>query len=231
MKFDNLQPAIFLRRYKRFLVDVKLPNGTEITVHCPNTGSMTGCLIPEGQVMLLAYDNPKRKYRYSLEMTRAESGVWIGVNTGRTNKLVREAIENGVISEIGAVDSIKPEVCVSKHSRLDFLLEKDGTKIYVEAKNCTLLENEAAMFPDALTTRGTKHLNELMALHKQGHRAVLFFCVQREDAKYFVPARHIDPVYSETLKKAVDKGMLVLAYRALVGTKEIVIKERLPVLI
>ena len=231
MKFEQLQPAVFLRRYKRFLVDVKLPDGTDITVHCPNTGSMKGCLFPEGPVMLMAYDNPKRKYRYSLEMTQAESGAWIGVNTGRTNKLVHEAIENGIISEIGAVDSIQPEVRVSEKSRLDFLLEQGGTKIYMEVKNCTLVEDEVAMFPDAVTTRGTKHLNELIALHEQGHGAVLFFCVQREDAKHFAPARHIDPEYNETLKKAVDKGVLVLAYQASVNPREILIRKQLAVVI
>ena len=181
--------------------------------------------------MLLASDNLKRKYRYSLEMTQAESGAWIGVNTGRTNKLVREAIENGIISEIGAVDSIQPEVRVSDKSRLDFLLLQGSTKIYVEVKNCTLVENEIAMFPDAVTTRGTKHLRELIDLHEQGHKAVLVFCVQREDANKFTPAEHVDPVYNETIKKAVDNGVLVLAYQATVNPQEIIITKKLPVLI
>ena len=231
MKLENLQPALFLRRYKRFLVDVKLPDGAEITVHCPNTGSMKGCLFPEGPVMLLGSDNPKRKYRYSLEMTQTVGGDWIGVNTWRTNKLVHEAIANGVISEIGTVDSIHPEVRVSEKSRLDFLLEKDNLKIYLEVKNCTLVENAVAMFPDAVTTRGTKHLNELISLQEQGDQAVLFFCIQREDTKQFSPACHIDLIYSETLKKAVNRGVVVLAYQASVNPKEILIKKNIPVLI
>jgi len=231
MKIEHLQPATFLRRYKRFLVDVRLPDGTEITVHCPNTGSMKGCLFPEGPVMLLASGNLNRKYRYSLEMTQAESGAWIGVNTGRTNRLVREAIENGIISEIGPVDSIQPEVKVSEKSRLDFLLEKGGKKTYVEVKNCTLVENQTAMFPDAVSTRGTKHLKELINLHEQGHRSIVFFCVQREDVTQFLPARHIDPEYSKTLVEASSRGVLVLVYRALVSTSAITIKEKLPVVL
>ena len=231
MKIDKLQPAIFLRRYKRFLVDAKLPDGSEITVHCPNTGSMKGCLVSNGPVMLVSSDNPKRKYRYSLEMTQAENGAWIGVNTGRTNRLVHEAIENGVISEIGEVDLIQPEVRVSEKSRLDFLLINGSTKTYVEVKNCTLVENEVAMFPDAVTTRGAKHLRELIDLRQQGHEAIIFFCVQREDAKKFTPAKHIDSEYSDTLIKAIDAGVLVLAYQASVNTSEISIQKKLPVVV
>ncbi len=223
-----LQPAIFLRRYQRFLVDVQLPDGQEITVHCPNTGSMLGCLAPGCAVRLLAAENPKRRYRYTLEMTRP-AGEWIGVNTSRTNALVREALLHGVVSELGPIDHCRAEVRVGEGSRLDFLLHSRGQAIYLEVKNCTLAEDGTALFPDAVTTRGSKHLRELMALRRQGHGAVIFFCVQRGDASRFAPASHIDPLYARTLHDAARAGVRVLAYQAEVGEEGIVIRRPLPV--
>ncbi len=214
MKFEQpLQQAFFLKRYKRFLVDVELPNGKIITVHCPNTGRMTSCLAPGCDVLISRSDNLKRKYPHTLEMTKIAE-TWIGVNTARTNNLVHEAIEKGIILEIGPIDKITPEVTTSPGHRLDFLLQNSEKKIYVEVKNCTLVVNDTAMFPDAITARGTKHLNELCRLRDEGHRAIIFFCVQRMDGKRFSPAAHIDPTYAETLKLAVSKGVEVLAYQA-----------------
>ncbi len=229
MKFtEPLQPAIFVRRYKRFLADVTLPDGTPLTVHCPNTGSMKGCLASGCEVMLSVSDNPKRKYPHTLEMTKV-SGFWIGGNTAKTNHLVREAIENKVVKEIGEVDTISPEVTVFPGSRLDFMLLKGEQKIYVEVKNCTLVEDGVAMFPDAVTSRGTKHLKDLISLKEAGHGAVIFYCVQRGDGELFRPAAHIDPLYAETLRDAMDRGVLALIYRAEVSPEEILVRQSLSI--
>lgn len=229
MKFpETLQPAFFLRRYQRFLVDVRLPDQRQITVHCPNTGSMTGCLAPGCEVRLSASNNPKRKYRYTLELTRPGQ-CWVGVNTSRTNALVREALLNGVVTELGRIDHCQPEVRVSDHSRLDFLLQSGEQSIYLEVKNCTLAEDGVALFPDAVTARGTKHLMELIDLRRQGYGAAVFFCVQRSDAVRFAPARKIDPVYARTLAAAFAAGVRVLAYQAEVREDGVVVRRPLPV--
>lgn len=229
MKFTvPLQPAIFVRRYNRFLMDVLLPNGTPLTVHCPNTGSMTGCLEPGCEVLLSESDNPKRKYPHTLELTRI-AGTWVGVNTARTNHLVREAIEQNIVKEIGVVDSIAPEVTVFPGSRLDFLLHKAGKKIYIEVKNCTLVESGIAMFPDAVTARGTKHLQDLIKLRQSGHGAIIFYCVQRQDGAAFAPASHIDQLYAETLGLAIREGVQVLAYQAEVSPERIEVNKSLPI--
>jgi sugar fermentation stimulation protein A len=232
MKFAQpLQQAFFLKRYKRFLVDVELANGKVITVHCPNTGRMTGCLSPGCEVLISKSDNLKRKYPHTLEMTKI-SKTWIGVNTARTNNLVREAIEKEIIQEIGPVDLIKPEVTTSPGHRLDFLLIKGDQKIYIEVKNCTLVENDTAMFPDAVTERGTKHLHELIRLREEGHQAIIFFCVQRMDAKKFSPAALIDPIYAKALHLAVRKGVSVLAYQAKIQPPKIIeLTTKLPVIL
>ncbi|MCB2183524.1 MAG: DNA/RNA nuclease SfsA [Desulfobulbaceae bacterium] len=228
MKFNNLLSGRFIKRYKRFLVDVELDDGSLLTVHCPNTGSMRGCLDPGNPVLLSHSDNPKRKYAHTLEMIQVR-GIWVGINTGRTNHLVREAIENGVVADFGSIDTIKAEIKVSAKSRLDFLLTRGGEKIYIEVKNCTLVEDKKAFFPDAVTSRGTKHLQELMELKENGHEAAIFFCVQRMDATVFSPAWHVDPVYAKTLKKAQESGVMVLAYEASVQPGEISVSHRLPV--
>jgi len=227
---QKLQPGLLLRRYKRFLADVELPDKKIITVHCPNSGSMLGCSSPGSRVMISRSDNPARKYPHTLEMVQSD-GVWIGINTSLTNKLVHEAIEQEVVREFSRPDAIIPEVKTSPNTRLDFLLERKGTRIYLEVKNCSLAENRVAMFPDAKTVRGTKHLHELVALKKQGHMAAVFFCVQRQDADCFRPALHIDPVYAETLAGAARAGVMVLAYRADVSPKEIIIARPLPVIL
>jgi sugar fermentation stimulation protein A len=229
MKFiEALQPAIFVRRYKRFLVDVTLSDGTSLTVHCPNTGSMKGCLAPDCEVMLSVSGNPNRKYPHTLEMTRIE-GTWIGVNTSRTNRLVREALEKQVVKELGPIETLTPEVVVSPGSRLDFLLHQGGRKTYLEVKNCTLVEQGIAMFPDAVTARGTRHLRELIALQGAGQGAVIFYCVQRKDGEVFAPAAHIDPLYAATLREAMDKGVKVLAYQAAVCPGKIEVCKSLPI--
>ena len=225
---QELQPGTLIRRYKRFLADIELADKKMLTVHCPNTGSMKGCSEPGSLVMISRSDNPGRKYPHTLEMVQSGSS-WVSVNTSRTNKLVREALEKNVVKELGGLDVISQEVKTSANTRLDFLLEREGERIYMEVKNCSLAENRTAMFPDAITARGTKHLHELAALKKQGHGAAVFFCVQRGDADFFKPARHIDPTYAEALKDAASEGVMILAYQADVNPREIVIVRKLPV--
>ena len=227
---QELQPGILLKRYKRFLADIELEDKKLLTVHCPNTGSMLGCSEPGSPVMISRSDNPGRKYPHTLEMVQAGS-TWVGVNTSRTNKLVREALEKKVVKEFGRLDAISQEVKTSTSTRLDFLLEREGKRIFMEVKNCSLAESRVAMFPDAVTARGTKHLHELAALKKQGHGAVVFFCVQRGDADYFKPAHHIDPAYAEALANVASEGVMILAYQADVNPREIIIARNLPVIL
>jgi sugar fermentation stimulation protein A len=229
MHFPNpLQAATLVRRYKRFLADVITDEGEELTVHCPNSGSMRGCSTPGSRVMLSISLNPKRKYSQTLEMVR-EGETWIGVNTMLTNTLVAEAIMDGRVEELMGIEKLTREVKTSKSSRLDLLLERGDEKIYVEIKNCSLAENGWAMFPDAVTARGTKHLNELALLVANGYQGVLFFCIQRTDVERFKPAADIDPLYAETLSKVAKKGVLVLAYQAEVTPESIEIKKFIPV--
>lgn len=224
-----LQPATLLRRYKRFLADVELADGMGLTVHCPNTGSMLGCNEPGLPVMISRSDNPGRKYPHTLEMIEV-GGHWVGINTSLTNRLVREALINGVFPELAPFEQIKAEVKTG-HSRLDFLLSNGADLTYLEVKNCTLARDGIAMFPDAVTVRGTKHLEELQRLHGEGHRAALIFCVQMTGVSSFAPAAAIDPLYSETLTRVVDNGVMALACRADVSPEGIIVKERLPVVL
>ncbi len=217
-----------IQRYKRFLADIRLTDNEVITVHCPNSGSMRGCSQPGSPVLISYSDNKKRKYPWTLEMVQ-DNGTWIGVNTSMTNKLVHEALANGIIQNFEPITKITPEIKVSSKSRLDFYLESGEQQIYLEVKNCSMAENNVALFPDAVTTRGTKHLEELMQLKQQGYTAAVLFCVQRSDAASFSPAAAIDPVYAQTLSKASKQGVLVLAYQADVSPEEVVIKQELPV--
>ena len=158
-----------------------------------------------------------------------ENNVWIGVNTSLTNKLVHEGLKNQVIDDFGEIDSITPEVKVSAKSRLDFLLEAGGRKIFLEVKNCSLAEDGVALFPDAVTARGTKHLLELDRLRLEGHETALIFCVQRSDANRFMPAQTIDPVYAETLYTTYNNGLRVFAYQADVQPDHVIITKHIPV--
>lgn len=229
MILENLEEAIFIKRYKRFLVDVERLDGSVFTVHCPNTGSMRGCLLPRSRVMISKAENLKRKYSHTLEMIEV-AGVWVGVNTMYTNRLVHEALQDNLVVEVGEVDSIQPEVRVpSGTSRLDFLLRRGEEKIYIEVKNCTLVEDGLAQFPDAVTTRGQKHLLELLTLVQAGHRGIIFFCVQRSDGTAFQPAAHIDPTYAKLLSEVVAQGVELMVYRAKVSPTEIRITKSMPV--
>ena len=229
MKFPaKLQEAQLIRRYKRFLADVLLDDGSELTIHCPNSGSMLSCSEPGSRVCFSQSGNPKRKYPHTLEMVRTGEN-WVGVNTSLTNHIVAEALINGAITELAGFHSLKREVKTSDGSRLDIMLTKEEEKTFVEVKNCSLVENGFAMFPDAVTARGTKHLNELARLVSQGHRGAIFFLVQRTDARQFTPAAAIDPLYAETLAKVKDEGVMVLAYQAEVTPESIEVTGSLPV--
>jgi sugar fermentation stimulation protein A len=232
MKFKKtLIEATLLKRYKRFLADVELADGKIVTVHTANTGSMSGCSTPGSRVWLSESNKLTRKYPLSWELVEAKPGVLVGINTSMANKLVYEAIQAGIIKELQAYSSISTEVVYgSENSRVDLLLENSkGKRCYVEVKNVTLVENNTALFPDAVTKRGSKHLRELMEMHKQGHRSLVFFCVQREDARRFRPADAIDPVYGQTLRLAVQCGVEALAYRAVVSPEEVCLQTGLRV--
>lgn len=222
-----LYPGRLLRRYKRFLADVDLDSGETVTAHCPNSGSMKGCAIPGARVLLSISGAPKRKFPYTWELAQAD-GIWIGINTSRTNRLVQEAIRQEKIPELAGYTDIRPEVRYGAGSRIDLLLSGPSGDCYVEAKNVTLAEGKRALFPDAVTTRGQKHLHELMEVARSGGRGVIFFVVQREDTRDFSPADTIDPEYGSLLRIAVKRGVEALVYQAAVSPLEIILTKRLP---
>jgi sugar fermentation stimulation protein A len=228
MRFPTpLLPAVLVRRYQRFLADVQLTDGRIVTAHCPNTGSMLTCSAPGSPVFLSRSANPSRKHPYSLELVSA-NGTWISVNTLRTNAIVAEAIEQGLIPELQHPERIRKEVRTSPACRLDLAVYFDSTPTFVEIKSCTWVENGWAMFPDAVTTRGTKHLLELCDLVRRGCKGMVFFLVQRNDASGFRPAEKIDPVYARTLREAHECGVALLAYQAAVSPDEIAVTGPLP---
>ncbi len=228
MQFPSpLTDGILIKRYKRFLADIRLESGDIITAHCPNTGTMLTCSTPGSAVCLSTSENPKRKYRYTLEMIKVGT-TWVGVNTALTNKLVTEALLAGKIAEYPNIDSIAAEVKTSRHTRLDLQLMQGDRSTYLEVKNCSLAINGCAMFPDTVTTRGTKHLQELMRLVEEGSEAVIFFLVQRLDADHFAPAVHIDPDYGKALHRAIAAGVKVLIYQARVSPSGIHVVNALP---
>lgn len=239
MKFaEPLIKARLIKRYKRFLADIELDYAIDntkskfITIHTANTGSMSGCAIPGSTIWISNSHNPKRKYLYSWELSSSEQGSFIGINTMLANKLVKEAIEKGHIHELvnktggnsAGFVNIETEVPYGReNSRIDLLLtENGGRKCYIEVKNVTAsFEPGVAAFPDAVTVRGTKHLRELEYMVTQGHRAVIIFCVQRDDIKTVRAAKEIDPLYAQTLVQVQENGVEILAYGAgFSGSKE-----------
>lgn len=223
-----LTRGTLLKRHKRFLADVRLDDGRRLTAHTPNTGAMTGCSEPGRPVWLSRHPGGTRKYEYTLEMIDMPDAL-VGVNTAVPNRLVRAAALAGAVPEFPHPVDVRSEV---RHgdSRLDLLLRApDSPDIFVEIKNCTLVENKTALFPDAVTARGRKHLEELARLAETDSRAVLFILVQRGDAECFSPADHIDPAWGETLRQVVRRGVEALAYRAVLDTSGVRIGARLPV--
>jgi sugar fermentation stimulation protein A len=222
-----LTKGFLIKRYKRFLADIQLEDGSIITAHCPNTGTMLGCSTPGSTVFLTKSDNPTRKYPYTLEMTQVGT-VWVGVNTGRTNKLVVEALLKGQIADFVNIDEVKTEVKTSCHTRLDIQVIEKNQSTFIEVKNCSLAINGCAMFPDAVTSRGAKHLHELIRLVEEGFKSTIFFLVQRMDADHFCPANDIDPTYGKTLHYAIARGVQVLVYQAQVSPEGIHVVRALP---
>lgn len=230
MKYKSkLIKAKILKRYKRFLSDIKLSNGEIICAHVPNTGSMTTCWEPGWDVYITHTDDPKRKLKYTLELTH-NGESFICVNTGMTNKIVKEALELGKVKELKEYKEIKPEKKIYD-SRLDFFLSGEGlVDTYVEVKNVTLLgEKNKALFPDAVSTRGQKHLTDLIKIKKDGYRAVMLYVVNRTDVKSFKPAEEIDPKYTQLLKDAYAAGVEILAYQCEITPEEIKLKKKLKV--
>lgn len=225
-----LYPGRLIRRYQRFLADVLLDSGETVTAHCPNSGSMKGCAIPGSRVLLSISDNPKRKLAHTWELVETD-GVWAGINTGLPNRIVHEAIAAGQIPELTGYAGIRPEVPYGTASRIDLLLTGSRPPCYVEVKNVTLVEQGAARFPDAVTTRGQKHLRELMEVVSAGQRGVIFFLVQRPDAVSVAPADDIDPEYGRLLRLAAAHGVEALAYRAEVTPDMILLRNRLPIML
>jgi len=211
------QSGTLLRRYKRFLADIRLADGTEMTIHCPNTGSMRNCVVPDSPCWFSDSGNPKRKYRHTWEVATVPGGHLAGVNTGRANHLVETALTAGRIQALAGYSTVRREVPYGQErSRIDFLLTEDGkAPCYVEVKSVTLMEQPGqGLFPDAVSERGRKHLRELASIAQQGDRAVLLFCVQHTGVEWVEPADAIDPAYGKALREAAIAGVEILAYRA-----------------
>ncbi|MCL6417338.1 DNA/RNA nuclease SfsA [Aestuariirhabdus sp. Z084] len=238
MQYPRLLEGRLVRRYKRFLADIETASGSSLTLHCPNTGSMRNCAMPGSRVWYWDSENPKRKYAHTWELV--ETGIDEGgggdisglacVNTARPNHLAREAIEMGVVKELQGYQQIRSEVPYGEErSRIDFLLQADDRPdCYVEVKSVTLaIGSGRGIFPDAVSARGSKHLRELIAMVKAGHRAVLLFAVPHTAINSVAPAHQIDPEYSSTLKMAVQAGVEVLAYGASINLEEIALNRRL----
>ena len=218
-----------IKRYKRFFVDVKI-NKEIVTAHCPNTGSMKGLLDEGNEVYLLKNNNPKRKLKYGLEIIKAKNNL-VGVNTHLANKIVNHGLTNNLIDELKNNDSIKQEVFFNKETRFDFLLQKKKQKIFVEVKNVTLFrDKKTAEFPDAITSRGSKHLLELIDAIKKGYKAYLIYLVQIQNMKYFKIAKDIDIEYNKNYLIAKKAGVNFLAYRCKINSKKILIDKKLKIL-
>lgn len=231
-----LKPAILLKRYKRFLADLQLNDGSIFTAHCANTGKMTGCAEPGFHAFYSQSNNIKRKYPHSLELTKNSLGQLICVNTRVANQVVEEAIINNVVQELNSYTRLQSEVKYgNENSRIDFLLTSDNRPdCFVEVKSVTLLSQDnpqsgQGYFPDAQTLRGQKHLRELIDMAQIGHRAVLLFAVLHEGINKVSPATHIDKKYAQLLQHAIDAGVEVLAYKATISVNEVVIDKKIPV--
>ena len=237
MKFaEETFRGTLIRRYKRFLADVEMEDGATVTVHCPNSGSMLGCDREGAKVLVSRSTNKNRKLAYTWELVRV-GRTWVGINTMRTNRVAEEGLLQGEVPELAGFERLEREVPYGQNSRIDLLLHglpsgppaiRAPRLCYVEVKNVTLAWRRLALFPDAVTARGTKHLGELCEMIRRGHRAVMFYLVNRQDCDAMAPARDVDPVYAEALGEAVDQGVEVLVYRSRVGVRGISLGDRLP---
>jgi sugar fermentation stimulation protein A len=231
MKLPPLTPARLVRRLNRFVAEADFSDGIPETVYCPNTGRMLGCSEPGSRIFLSEHNDPRRRHRFTWEITQAETSL-VGVNTARTNAIVREGIEAHRIINFKEYVRSRPEVKINSRTRLDFRLDRSdgGRTCYLEVKNCTLVRNGVASFPDAVSKRGTRHLQELIALAQSGFDAAVLFLVQRTDAEYFLPAWDIDPEYCGWLERAVSSGVDVLCYDVRIDLQHIDINRELPAL-
>ena len=225
----SLLKGKLIKRYKRFFTDVEL-NKEIVTAHCPNTGSMKGLLDKGNEVYLLPNNNPKRKLKYGLEIIKTRKNL-VGVNTHMANRITQHALENNLIKELRNNESIKPEVFFNKETRFDFLIEKNKQKSFVEVKNVTLFrENNTAEFPDAVTSRGSKHLLALIDAIKKGYKAYLLFLVQIQNMEKFKIAKDIDAEYYHNYLIAKKAGVNFLAYRCNISSKKIFIDRKLKII-
>lgn len=229
MNFTNtLVKGKLVKRYKRFFADIEV-NNKIVTAHCPNTGSMYGLLKEGNKVWLSKSKNPKRKLKYTLEIIE-DNNSKVGVNTHSTNKIVQHALQNNLISEFKNIEEIKTEIKFGTNTRFDFLILNKKDKIFIEVKNVTLSrKKKLAEFPDAITIRGLKHINELLKASKKNFKIFILFLVQRDDCKSFSVAKDIDPNYADALIKAVKNKLNILCYDCKFSTKGIKLNKKLKI--
>tara|TARA_B100001027_G_scaffold164265_1_gene116504 strand:+ start:297 stop:995 length:699 start_codon:yes stop_codon:yes gene_type:complete len=230
MKFTKaLIKGKFVKRYKRFFADVKV-NKSIITAHCPNTGSMMGLLNENNDAWVSKNDDPKRKLKFTLEILKSKNNL-IGINTHLANKLVLEGLKNNSFLEFKNLENIKPEVFYNKETRFDFLVSKKNKKSFIEVKNVTLIrDNKNSEFPDAITTRGSKHIRTLIEASKKGYQCYVLFLVQISNCKYFKIAKDIDKEYYENYKYAKKVGVNFIAYNCKIGSKEIKVDKKVKII-
>ena len=230
MKFTKaLIKGKFVKRYKRFFADVKV-NKSIITAHCPNTGSMMGLLNENNDAWVSKNDDPKRKLKFTLEILKSKNNL-IGINTHLANKLVLEGLKNNSFLEFKNLENIQPEVFYNKDTRFDFLVSKKNKKSFIEVKNVTLIrDNKNSEFPDAITTRGSKHIKTLIEASKKGYQCYVLFLVQISNCKYFKIAKDIDKEYYENYKYAKKVGVNFIAYNCKIGSKEIKVDKKVKIL-
>tara|TARA_Y100000590_G_scaffold430163_1_gene543513 strand:+ start:304 stop:999 length:696 start_codon:yes stop_codon:yes gene_type:complete len=227
MKFkEKLLQGTLVKRYKRFFVDIKYKNEI-ITAHCPNSGSMLGLLKKDNPVYFSKSDNIKRKLKYTLEIIEVDKKL-VGINTHRSNKIILESLEQKKIEKFVKYDNIKPETKFSNNTRFDFLISNSKEKCFLEVKNVTLVrENHIAEFPDAVTSRGKKHLNELIDAKKKGYQCYMLYLIQREDCKSFKIANDIDEEYKIAYDRAIKNGIKILCYDCKLNNEEIKINNQI----
>ncbi|MDO9460176.1 MAG: DNA/RNA nuclease SfsA [Alphaproteobacteria bacterium] len=233
MKFSApLLRATLIRRYKRFLADVEMPDGEMLTVHCANPGAMLGLNMPGMEVWLSDSNNPKRKLRYSWELARVGDAM-VGINTAHPNRIAEEAILAKKIPGLAGYAGLRREVNYGRNSRIDLLLEDAGRGLcYVEVKNAHLMRQPGlAEFPDSVTKRGTKHLSEMVEMVAQGHRAVMLYVVQRDDCNRFAVARDIDPTYASAVEDVKSRGVEIICYDCRLSTEAIILHQPLPIIL
>lgn len=224
-----LVPARLIRRYKRFLADVVLEGGREVTAHCANPGSMMGLAEPGMKLWLEPNDDPKKKLRYGWRLVDHENGHFTGVDTSVPNRALRAALMAHEVQGLPTYDLVRPEVNYGENSRIDFLLSGDGTDTYIEVKSVTLRRQAGlAEFPDSVTARGAKHLTELARVAEQGHRAIMFYLIQRTDCDAVTLAGDIDPAYRAAFDQAAEAGVTVLAQACKIDPKGIILGDPIP---